>query len=112
LVELLERACEGGVRRACVALGERLAVARGANRQSARAAAILTKACTAEPPAGCATLGRLLLDGISVTPDRALARHYLRRGCALEGDTASCRELDRLPSVRFFNAEDVPQQAR
>ncbi len=75
--ESYRRGCDGGLMKACTALGDAYAERRGVKRDGAKARAYYQRACTGNELLGCARLGRALSKG------RLGARHDLKRALKL-----------------------------
>jgi hypothetical protein len=95
--QLLNKACDAKVRRACSALAIGLLTGEGGPGDAVRAAEMLDKECAAGDLTACGPLGHVYLEGLGRPKNLTLARYFLRRSCALTGDSQSCDALDRVP---------------
>lgn len=81
--------CDKGHAGSCGALGAMLATGRGAERDAAKAAEVLKKACDGGDAPGCVRLGMLTAD-----KDAAAAAKLFEKGCN-DGEAAGCGQLGK-----------------
>jgi TPR repeat protein len=68
----------------------------GVVKDLSRAAALFSKACDANNPAGCSDLGHSYLVGNGVEKDLEKAKLFFSKGCSL-GDKWGCEQVQKLP---------------
>jgi TPR repeat protein len=111
-VELLERACRGGIQAACASLGATLLSGmRGIPRDPARALGLLQRSCEAGALWGCYHLGLAAQHGVGVSADLIRARELYQQACD-GGELAACQALaDALLSERGDNEAEATRAA-
>jgi len=99
-----QRSCEQGVASACVTLVQLLQQTQtGADNPQTMAA--LEKSCDQKVAGVCSGLGRIFLEGMGTTRDRARAAAFFQKGCDA-GSAASCTNL----GVLYEQGEGVPKK--
>ena len=99
---LLQAACDGGERRACLGVAEMLERGDGVPADPARAEAIYERECEAGRMAGCRRLARLLSAGGPIDEMQRARIEALNLRACTGGDGASCYEL-----AEFLEAGDA-----
>jgi hypothetical protein len=92
---LFERACGGGIARACYNAGAMLRDGRGVERSTERAAALFRTGCDGDDALSCQLLGQLLKRGDGLPRDLVEARRLFDRACTA-GLASACSELEFL----------------
>ena len=92
VVELFQKACDGGYIPGCTRLGDLYDKGLGVKQDSTLAASLYQKACDGNDATGCASLGNLYLVGQGVEQDLQNALKLLQKACDA-GSGSACTNL-------------------